>query len=254
MTKLCIIVVITALPSLVYASSVAVIRTPSAIYAAADSFSYNTSGQSASDLCKIIQVGNVFFATSGLEEFTFTNSAFNFSPWEIARAAARFPGTMADKGARFTQLAYAPFLRSVRLIKLYNPTAYQTGILGRNALAAIFFGLNPGNIPAYDTERFRVDDFGQGPVITLSKLTCPGKDCTISDDNIGMIGLNDLALKEAAKPGFLTKTDWAKDVEHLVEVEAAAYPNVVKPPIDVIRISASGAHWIHHKKECPAIQ
>jgi hypothetical protein len=242
-----------------FCTSVAIIRTPTELFVAADSLSMKGSPKGSSagpDICKIVQVGNTFLAFSGMADIDVSDAKLtSFHGFKLAKKAARTSGTMVERGAAFTAAASAIFKRAAGLMRMYQPGSYKAELLGHpQALAVVFFGMNPDKTPAYDVEQFGVSENSRGEIIiALNSDSCPGSVCSSKDDHLEIVGERDKAVSESNKPGFYTGQR-EYDVQHLVEIEASDEPQLVKGPIDVLRVSALATDWIKHKAQCPDIQ
>jgi hypothetical protein len=233
-----------------FGTTVVLIRTPTEIYAAADSF--GTVGNTELKMCKITQAGNIFFALAGM----YAAPPFDFYPSTFAVKAAQMGGTVAESGAAFSRLTEAPFRKTIVKIKKRAPHLYKAEYVHKEeALVALFFGFDPDGQPAFDAEYFSLSRSVDGKIIvTPSHHSCPGNDC-VGKLSLMIIGSADAALAAANKPGFLTKDDLANDAKKLVEVEIHARPESVRGPIDVLRVSKLSTDWAYPSQTgCPKIK
>lgn len=236
------------------ATTVAVIRTPREIFVAADSA---VEGRREANFCKIGQIGTTSFAVEGMAEINVvtdgkSDSAKTFHVRPLAKRAAKRPGTIAEKALSFERDARTAFQRVVAQNKTDAPEEYKRYLSSRRqALQVIFFGNDPGNVPAFALIIFGVKDNAHGvPTITVEKDFCPGKDCYEPDD-IRLLGESKKAIELTKQPEF-PGSDLAEAAGRLVEAEIQDRPELVKPPVDVLELSVLGPNWVSAKPQCVA--
>lgn len=234
-------------------TTVAIIWTPQEIVVAADSAVLGEQGASS---CKIRQVGNTFFAFEGVAQVNATtngkpNAAISFDviPW--AQRAAKKPGTIADKARDFEGPAKQAFQGVANRTKKNDPVGYKAFFLHPHpALQVIFFGKDPGKSPAYALISFDVWEDAHGEaIVTSERGFCPGKDCGNPDTRI--LGEGKKADELSKRPGFST-LERTVAVRSLVEAEVQDKPRLVKPPIDVVRLSPLGT-MLFLKPRCDSL-
>jgi len=234
------------------ATTIALIRTPSEIFVAADSA---VMGEREAKFCKIVQTENTFFAVEGVAEIDVrTNGkpdpAKTFHVKPFAERAAKRSGTIAEKALGFEHEILPIFQKVVAQNKKGAPAGYKRYLSGRpEALQVIFFGMDPGNVPAYALLTLGVKDNAIGdPTITVAKSFCPGKGCNTPND-LQILGEGKKAFELSKRQSF---SDYAVEVRNLVDAEIQDKPELVKPPIDVLELSVLGPNWVAVKSQCVA--
>jgi len=143
------------------------------------------------------------------------------------------------------------FQRAVALNKQYAPATYKSRLLGHaQALQVVFFGINPDKVPAMAVVDFGVVENGHGdPYVTVTTTFCPGTSCNGREPFLMILGENKRAIEVSKQQGF-PGSDFANAARSLIEAEIQDQPTLVKPPIDVLRLSLFGPMWVSKKPQC----
>jgi hypothetical protein len=159
------------------ATSIVAIRTPDYIIIGSDSagtFEIDSGPSSVRKVCKILQDGNMFVATSGV----FDDPISGFNVDKIVVAASKAGGSIR----RRAELSARELLRvtpaEMFVLKTIDPNRYQTMISGKtDFLAVLFFGLEKG-IPVAIGVGIRTMLSPKGRIIATPKWSsCPSSDC-----------------------------------------------------------------------------
>jgi len=229
------------------ATSIIVVRTPTVIVLGADSKRiFGSTGKSAS-ACKIGISKNVVWAAAGMVE----TSGGSFSAHRMAADSIAAPG---DLGTRV-----ADFERTV-MVKLRDRLNGSTGkrrewilrrVENQPALEVVFAAFEEDVPHIYVTEFYAEPDGITGAfAIRVKRSESPST--TFPNSTIFALGRH----KVAEATIHSTPTMWATlglagAVRHLIELEIAAGPEEVGPPIAIVKITKKGPHWIS-QGQCPA--
>jgi hypothetical protein len=197
--------------------------------------------------CKILQVGSLFLAFEGLE----FDSRTGFNVPEIATAALQIkPSAPAvQRVSILTGVLISRLFDELPQLKKLAPETYQKKIEGGQMFLKILVaGFEKGR-PLVFVRNFKgvlinAQQFG----ITVVRDDCL-EDCRgdVVTRYLGEIDAID-GLPED-NPGFW-KSGLVAGVRRLIETAILARSEYVGPPIDIVRIDQSGAHWIQRKPEC----
>lgn len=221
-------------------TTIVIVRTPTELVVGADSKRVLAADKTITkSACKIVQVGDLFFAVAGIAEDTETG----FSVASVAARAAEFPGTIRSKVKSFENSIVGPLRSTVEKFRHDYPNLYprQFGP-GANPLMIAFFGLE-GTTPVLLFRAFKITSYGSQPaVITIDRRDCPG-DCITGEDSL-VLGKGDAIRRFMMEnPTHLKTTNLVEAVRHLIEIEIEANPDEVDAPIDILRIDRSGSSW-----------
>jgi len=232
----------------VRATTIVVARSANEIVIGADSKVTDTFGNDLNKrACKILQVGNIFIAFEGLE----VDRQTGFNVPEISRAALNFSpsGPMTEKVSLLTGFLISELLIELAHLKANKPETYFRKIEGGQLfLRLIVAGFEKGK-PLVFVRSFRALQFNPGQigvsVIPDDCLTnCEGAVIT------RFLGESDAIDGLPEETPDFWKAGLSAGVRRLIETEIAARGEYVGPPIDIVRISKSGAQWVQRKPEC----
>jgi hypothetical protein len=233
-------------------TSIVAVRTPNEMVVGADS-----KGQLGGDrlynipLCKIVKANNLFFAISGLSH----DPATSFDANAVAIQASQSEGTIHDRATEFEKLIVMPLTRALKEIRRDYPMNYNRDFVGKPALQIIFFGFERNLLVLLAREfEGRTSDSGGLPYVRITKrLNCPGEACPLGEMAVYLGQAEAINRFRRENPDSYA-VGLVKAVRHLIQLEIDDVPDKVGPPIDVLRITRTGAEWIERKKECPDIQ
>jgi hypothetical protein len=227
-----------------------VARSASEIVIGADSKVTDTFGNDLNKrACKILQVGNLFVAFEGLE----VDRKTGFNLPEISRAALNFStGPMTEKISILTGFLVSELLIELAHLKTNEPETYFRKIEGGQLfLRLVVAGFEKGK-PLVFVRSFRALQFNPGQI----GVSVIPDDCLNNCE--GAVVTRFLGESDAIEglpeetPDFW-KAGLSAGVRRLIETEIAARSEYVGPPIDIVRISKSGAQWVQRKPECAEI-
>lgn len=232
------------------ATTIVVARSVNEIVIGADSKVTDTYGNELrSQVCKIQQVGNLFIAFEGL----LRNKATGFSVPDIAVRALQLKpdASAAEKVGILTGLLTSELFTELPRIRSNSADEFHTKLEGQTFLRVVIAGFE-GNRPVVFVRQFRTTFIARGIGVTVIPDDCV-------DYCQGEVVTRFLGETEAIEglpedtPGFW-KDGLAVGVRRLIETEIAARSEYVGPPIDLLRIDASGAKWIQKKPGCPELK
>ena len=237
----------TTAQGLLQGTAVAAIRTPNELVVAADSKELNLEGNATSNLvCKIRQVGGVFFTVHGMSG----EAATGFDAFRIIDGAVRAKGTLHDIVMRSIEALRGPLESAVNHIRTNNPPEFKRHFINHDALGLIIFGVEEGDVVLCQVG-FATSGSGEKPIsITVQRHRCPGPDC-----DSGIVQFL-VGPDEATKQEFLraNPVDWKSDLvamsRSFVQKQIEAHPEDCGPPIDIVRFTKKGPEWIARKMEC----
>jgi hypothetical protein len=235
----------------VRATTIVVARTKSEIVIGADSKVTDTFGNDLNKrACKILPVGNLFVAFEGLR----IDRKTGFNVEEISGAALNFntSGPLAEKISILTGFLVSELLVELAHLKTNEPETYFRKIEGGQLfLRLIVAGFEKGR-PLVFVRSFRALHYNPGQI----GVSVIPDDCLNNCE--GAVVTRFLGESDAID-GLPEETpDFWKDglsagVRRLIETEIAARSEYVGPPIDIVRINKSGAHWVQRKPDCAEI-
>ena len=194
--------------------------------------------------CKIYALGNVVYAHAGLLK----DAAGRFDAAAVAHEVS-VHATSVSRAAMGFEVAIVPPLKNI-LIELRgeNPDYINSKIWGKTALEVAFLGSEGGKSKLV-VLRFIIQEERGDIAVTTERLSCPG-DC----EN-GMTWAFLGKTKEVNRfldenPGYLRRNGLRNTLQTLIAHQAAATPQYVSLPVDILRITPQGFEWIQRKKEC----
>jgi hypothetical protein len=234
-------------------TTIVAIRTPSEILVGADSkmtaVSDKLDDAHAGLTCKIIQIDNLFFAPAGLLQDTWGT----FSVASIVGKARQVGGTIQDTANLFESMLLRPLTGILDQLRREHPIYYQQKLEGKPAVQVLFFGFEK-DIPIFCTRYFTTVSSPDGTISNrVDRLDCPGNDCP-TGMTYAFLGEHDALDQFLDENQHYSRNGWVTTINKLIEIEAAAEPNFVSLPIDILRIDKNGAQWIQRKAECPEIR
>lgn len=246
-----IIAILLIIPSnLANATTIVVARAANEIVIGADSKVTDTYGKELdSQVCKIQQVGNLFFAVEGL----LRDKATGFNVPEIVSRALQLKpdATAAEKVNILTGFLTTELFAELNRVRRDSADEFHTKLEGQTFLRIVVAGFE-NNRPLVFVRQFRTAFVAGGMGVTVIPDDCLA-DCK-GEVVTRFLGETDAidGLPED-NPGFW-KGGLVAGVRRLVETEIDARSEYVGPPIDLLQINAQGARWIQKKPECPELK
>lgn len=230
-------------------STIVLVQTPREIVIAADSKTVSLDSSLDTYMCKIIQTGRYFFANSGFHGRSFDSDEV----YDAAVSAASQASDIADCCFRFNRII-GPVLREVVASARYTDIAfYHRQIEGTGTLlSAAFCGLENKKLSVSESQTMVESDDNkkEGFRLTFRRRTLVnterprflvfGSKGAIEEHLAINPGVWNLGLVAAAKK--------------LIEIEIEREPNIVGPPIAILRIDKTGARWIQKTPYCKSIK
>ena len=225
-------------------SVIVVIRTADEIVMAADSLLSSTSEPSAYT-CKIRQVGDSFFAVSGIGDDPDTG----YDVWDIADKALNTAGSLENRVAYFESVVQPQLIKELQHIRERAPALYVKYKDTISSLDIIFCGVENGALVFYHRGFKAVGDE------TIS-LIPSSQDCAAncdSETHIPLLGHADAITRLRDNNGITGQPELWMVARNLVKAEIDSGDPKVGGDIDVLRITKSGNQWIQRKQECERI-
>lgn len=161
-------------------------------------------------------------------------------------------GSLRDKIDYFEAQIMNPLTRAVERIKRDHPAYFRRHFEGGAVAEVLFVGLESGS-PVLLLRYFRATSLASGQVlITAQRRDCPGN-CP-SGIAEAFLGEKDAIEKFRAQNPKLWRAGLVEGIRKLIEMEIADKPELVSPPIDILRIDRNGPQWIQRKPECSEIK
>jgi hypothetical protein len=201
----------------------------------------------AEPVCKITQVGRVFFASAKFAG----NRAVGLVVSEFARQAVEGGGTIAHIIDRFEQTIKQPLYEYMRGFRQYDVTRYDSMFGNDSVLDVVFFGIEDEPIIAYRrfTPVFRSQE---------ARFCMDGKDrIRVLESGVGFIMLGHvepLIRFVTQRPNYWNELGLKHAIRNLIQLAIDDDPSLVGPPIVIVGINGKGARWVQGSKLCPAIQ
>ena len=237
-----------------HGSAIVVIKNGNEVFIGADSKVKN----SRELTCKIRQVNNLFFGLTHYVEIVHPLMGIKiFDAFELATKTGTIKGKIRDKVDYFDKLVEG---KLTEVLKIWSSTFSKDEIreimFGKNELMrAVIIGIE-NNKPIILERFYSVDNFD---VIPLRIKTDIPQD--INKDNAFVISMGiDTAIDQDIQDIKRNKRDRdillnpIKSINRLITLQASATPDVVGPPIDILRIAPGNVGWIQHKQKCHEIK
>jgi hypothetical protein len=213
------------------------IFTPDRAVLAVDSRVTLTDGRASrrgADECKIQSAGRFQLALAGLYDHAETK----FDAWRLAEQAAAGAPSVAEAAARVERGLQPALESAIGNMRAADPTAFSRQY-ARAHLAFVIAGLDQG-LPAMAARAFVPDREGNLRIVRWNPP--PG---TTSLFAFGEHAAIDAYGPKEALLRLVTDAGPAEAAQRLVQLEIAASPEIVGPPVAVLELSKIGPRWIH---------
>jgi hypothetical protein len=225
------------------------LRTPDGFIIAVDSkATYRGTGIKGSPtVCKIFQLGSLYFAVAGLAE----DRSRKFSPERIVANNVSFADSLTHN-MDMLERAFSDSLESeMEGLKAEDPDNFAFNQKPGVYTLSIMAGEMVRGSPQMSARGFMYH--ARSPKITISRLDCPGEDCS-TGTKFFFAGEADIAMN-MAKDFFRSTTprDPVADARGMIEAEIQAVPENVGPPITILRVDKNGASWPSNDSGCPIV-
>jgi hypothetical protein len=246
-----------------FATSIVAVKDSDVIVIGADSKTTLTSaGSSVGEAgsiakCKIVQAGNLFFASAGYAGISRAGFPGNVDPeFDLKAIIARElqgEGSIADKMGNLEKVLVVNLTQIAEKAKKDNAAFFLSRFVRHPVYTIIVGGLDNGELVLM-VRTFRLVISPSGALsFGIGRFSCPG-DCQESATTIfeGRTGAIRNYLEHHKL--FLYFADPVTAVRDLVGLEISEDPSFVGPPIDILRLTRRGVEWIQRKPLCPDIQ
>ncbi len=230
-------------------TTIVAIRTPEEIWIGADSKVTNVHNKSITkSVCKIKQVGRLFYAFAGFSNYT--GSSYDLV--SIVNKACRNNLSLSGKVKTFEKLIVPPLSKALKRIQINRPSYFAEEIQDKAVIQIVFAGIENGE-PSFFVRNIRVEDNdGNSPTITINEVSCPG-DCE-GGEMVVYLGHTEAIESFLETKDSFWEIGYAAGIRELITIQIEAEPDDVGPPIDMLRISNRGAKWIQKKPRCQEIR
>jgi len=251
------------LPSAAFATSIVAVRNNDEIVIAADSKTTLTPARDGMGepesiaKCKIVQVGNLFFASAGsagigsVEFYGNVDPVFNLK--EVIAKGLAGKGRIADKVNTLEKVLVINLSQIAEKARQDNAAFFLERFVKHPIHSVIVAGLENGELLLM-VRTFKLIISPSGSLsFEIGRFACPG-DCQASF--VTMFEGQTEAIRRYLQENeyFLYDTDPTTAARNLVELEISKDPSFVGPPIDILRLTRAGAEWIQRKSLCTDIQ
>jgi hypothetical protein len=219
---------------------VIVLRNEQNTIIAADSKLKKTEGGNDSSVCKIHISNDVSWATTGIVQEP--HKPFNL--WNITEAAIKLGGSLDDVAARIEGNVGSQLKEMLPRIKRTEPNSYKEAI--RTQFIATVILVRKDNLRMLD---FLLPDKNAPENIKIVRRGCPGDLCP-EGQTLLMSGFVGAANAERLRYRNLwQEKDMVGGLNYLMEIEHAAMPDFVAPPVAILKIDKGGAvEWLQKGK------
>jgi hypothetical protein len=257
-----IVVLLSVASSSAFATSIVAVKNNDEIVIGADSKTTLTSvetgaaGPEEITKCKIVQEGDLFFASAGSAGIGPAGLPGDvdreFDLKEIIAEGLRGNGSIADKVGNLERLLVANLTRMAEEVRQDNP-AFFLGKFVKSPVHTVIVGGRDNGELVLMVRTFRLIISPSGSLsFSVGRFACPG-DCRVPF--ITIFEGRTMAIRKYLQQHelFLYYADPVTAVRHLVGLEISKEPSSVGPPVDILRLTRKGAEWIQRKALCPDI-
>jgi hypothetical protein len=258
-----IVVFLSVASSTAFATSIVAVKNNDEIVIGADSKTTLTSvgtgaaGPAEITKCKIVQEGDLFFASAGSAGIGPAGLPGDvdreFDLKEIIAEGLRGNGSIADKVGNLERLLVANLTRMAEKVRQDNPAFFLAKFVKSPVHTVIVGGRDNGELVLM-VRTFRLITSPSGSLsFAVGRFACPG-DCQVPF--ITIFEGRTMAIRKYLQQHelFLYYADPVTAVRHLVGLEISKEPSSVGPPVDILRLTRKGAEWIQRKALCPDIR
>jgi hypothetical protein len=155
--------------------------------------------------------------------------------------------------ARIPSTIIPLLVKQARQIRVAAPTKFQFFLEGNDIFEVFVATQQRALMQGY---RVTMDSGKNVSVVLTGTLDCQAGSPTCSAGRIMEIGIAAEIKKYATthKGEACRSLSYSDCAEFLVGLEVAAYPNLVRPPVDVVEISAGGIVWKKRKPACDTVK
>jgi len=226
------------------ATTIVIIRNDSAVYIGADSRLADEHGQSLGRECKIIKIGDYYFAHAGLG----MDPLYGFNIQKIAFDIFSSNNLFAHKLDTFISHVDSECTAYLDRIENKRPDIYARIVNGRINIETVVAGREEG-IAFFKVIKFSAATAEHGAQIyTPVRYSCPG-DCE-GGKVVAMMGQMENSEKIVDDWAYSMMRNPAKAINFLINREIKNNKKV-GPPITILKIGRKETTWLQHDELCP---
>jgi len=222
------------------ATALVAVKTPTEVVIGADSLaiiSFPGSGPRRIPFCKIRRIGSIVFAlSSNLDQL----AATDFYEFSIAEQAVSSSHSVAQAVDAFAARIQGPLHRALVASRKSAPDAYRRVIESGQALTIIFAGYEK-SMPVACSLTYLVEPDAKLTLHTDRSYSChPNR-----KSEVFFSAPTDAMVRNfKSNPDSFKRTPVAESIRNYISIAIAEKPDLVGPPIVIIRIDKSGIHWV----------
>jgi hypothetical protein len=232
------------LPSAVFGTAIVALRTPDSIFISADALPTYRGTSGPPKVCKIYQADELYFGIAGLEHDT----GRNFYPKDIVKMGFSSLDSFRTNLSRIATAMSGQLSAEMIRLKTEDPDTFQFTMLNNGEILSIAFAEIRDGVPYLAALNFQYDESRVPPIIE-TQLLCPGDGCPTG---VLLLYPNHPHVKtyiDGLKGDF---RDFAGVTRGIMEIEFAAHPESVGPPVAMMKIGKdSKVAWIANEVGCP---
>jgi hypothetical protein len=182
--------------------------------------------------CKIIRQHDCSFAMAGL----LNKKSPPLDLKDLAETACGLPGDLRQKADGFMALAKEPVTTVADFLRANEPQFYADIVTGGELVMVAFAGAPKGN-PSIFVRGFKID--ANGGLIPVSYNV-------VAPNDLGFFAGFTESIKTYIKANpHWTKMDRVSAARKFIQMEIAAHPEGVGPPVSILTIDKLGRqHWV----------
>lgn len=239
-----------------FGTAILAIRTPNEIVVAADSLRKFIDGRTEL-VCKIVQVGKVFFASSGLA------LSDGFDIQAIVTQAISERETIAARLVRLEELIEQPLREIYEHSRQDDNEAHKKvrELIQRHAVEVAIFGVEEIS-PVLSVRKFSPRDLSVGSEVRV----CGEDNVGVGSEEPSYVALGYCKATMTARDLGIMRTtpglekDLAAFAQYVVQWEIdkqkgfSDAERFVGGPVDVLWLDEAGGRWIERKETCPEVE
>lgn len=206
-----------------------------------------TDPQKSTQICKIARCGKMYVGLAGFYKISVNGVSFD-APQILAQSCTE-DRSSRDQVATFERLASRSLTRFLQEVQKREPFYYADQVRQQTGLNLVFIGYE-NNLPFILSRDFILPSTVQEPAgVKMRRRNQAG---AIPAEQIDYVfaGHHEEITQYAQTHTDFWRNGLAEGAKFLVAQMIAARPLIVGPPIDIVRIDASGVHWIQRKAQC----
>src|SRR5262249_28091750 len=210
-----------------FGSTVVAVRTDNELVIGADSRIVDAARTKVDDACKIIQVGNVFFAHTGLAG----NRSIGFDVQETAAEAIANGNSHEERIQIFAQLVGNPLHRILVATKQQAPEFYAQVVQGQSAMSVVLCSVE-NRTPILSYVEFKPVDHPQSDngLAVMIEHEVDVRSQT-EDPAFVVIGHKDAIVRTLQAEPHIWRRGIVSVVRSLIDAEIENTPDFVGPPV-----------------------